>query len=117
MNRLIAPAIIVLAASLAHAAPEYVLKDGFDKAIVGKVISSKNAKGKPFTATFKADGTGDFKQQGKKQARFKWTMDGNTVCWDFGDFKECNNVEIISPSAAKFYDAKTKKLNNTYSVK
>lgn len=117
MNRLIATAIVLLSASLTHAAPEYVLKDGFEKAIVGKVISSTNAKGNPFTATFKADGTGDFQQKGKKQARFKWTMDGSTVCWDFGDFKECNNVEVVGPNSANFYDAKTKKLNNKYKIK
>ena len=107
----------LLIASSAFAAPKFVSKDEFTSAVVGKEISSKDQKGLAFTATFKVDGTGEFQKQGKKAAKFKWTFDATTVCWDFGDFKECNKVEIVSPKAVNFYDAKSGKLNNAYAVK
>lgn len=107
----------LLIAFSAFAAPKFIGADEFSKTVVGKQISSTTQKGNPFTATFKRGGTGDFQQKGKKAATFKWTFSGDTVCWDFGDFKECNKVEIISPASAKFYDAKTGKLNNSYVIK
>lgn len=108
---------LALSASYAASSANYIGKDGFVASIVGKSISSKTSRGNPFTATFKRDGTGDFKQKGKKAAHFNWTMEGTTVCWDFGDFKECNKVELVSPTKANFYDSKTGKLNNVYSIK
>ncbi len=113
---LIVSAVVLASTCSAFAEPKFVSKDGFVNAIIGKVISSKTAKGNPFTATFKADGTGDFQQKGKKPAHFDWAFEDKTVCWDFGDFKECNKVEIVSSQKANFYDAKTGKLNNAYSI-
>lgn len=97
----------ILMSSATLSAPTFVSEETFSQEIVGKTLTSKTAKGVPFTATFKQGGTGDFQQKGKKAAKFKWTFSGATVCWDFGDFKECNNVEILSPTKANFYDAKS----------
>jgi hypothetical protein len=106
-----------LLATAAFAAPKYATEQEFRAAVVGHTITSKTQKGVSFWAIFKSDGNGDFQQDGKKQAKFKWTANGTTFCWDFGDFKECNQVEIVSPAKANFYDAKSGKLNNAYAVK
>lgn len=109
-------ALLLLCAQSATAAPVFASKAEFTKSIVGKTISSTTKKGFPFSAVIRPDGTGGFQRQGNPPATFKWTFTGQTFCWDFGDFKECNKVEIVSPKAANFYDDKTGKLNNAYKV-
>ncbi len=109
-------ALTVLLAASALAAPSFASKAEFTKAIVGKTISSTTRTGFPFSAVIRPDGTGGFQRQGNPPATFKWTFTGQTFCWDFGDFKECSKVEIISPKAANFYDDKTGNLNNVYKI-
>lgn len=109
-------ALSLLLAIPAIAAPVFASRAEFTKAIVGKTISSTTKKGFPFTAVIRPDGTGGFQRKGNPPATFKWTFTGQTFCWDFGDFKECSKVEIVSPKAAKFYDDKTGELNNAYTV-
>lgn len=109
--------MLLLSTATAFSAPKYATSDEFSSAIVGKAISSKDKKGKAFTATFKPGGKGSFQKEGKKAAKFKWTFAKDTVCWDFGDFKECNKVEILTPTSANFYDATSGGLNNAYTVK
>lgn len=104
-------------ATVAFSAPKYATEAEFTSAVVGKTIASTDKKGQSFTAMFKAGGAGEFQRPGRPLAKFKWTYAKEIVCWDFGDFKECNKVQVVSPTAVKFYDAKTGKLNNDYTVK
>jgi hypothetical protein len=117
MRALLTTILIVITATSGSAAEEYLDKGKFPEAIVGKTITSKTSKGVPFTAVYKSNGTGDFQQKGRKAAKFKWTFKNDVVCLDLGDFQECNKVVLSGKSSAKFVDAKTGKLNNTYSIK
>lgn len=101
----------------AHAAPTYVGQDAFAQAVVGKTIASTTKKGAPFTAVIAKGGKGTFEAQGAKAMAFKWDFKGDTFCWHFKDFSECNKVEVVGPTDVNFYDAKSGALNNAYKVR
>lgn len=117
MRRLSGLALGMLMLAPAMAAPTYASRAEFSRAIVGKTISSISKKGRAFTAVIKPDGSGDFHMTGRDPTTFRWTFSGETFCWEFSDFSECNKVEIVSPKAANFYDARTGVLNNAYKVR
>ena len=110
-------ALGMLVLAPATAAPTYASRAEFSKAIVGKKISSISKKGRAFTAVIKPDGSGNFHMTGRDPTTFSWTFSGETFCWQFSDFTECNKVEIVSPKAANFYDAGSGVLNNAYKIR
>lgn len=99
------------------AAPAYVGQDVFVQTVVGKTIASTTKKGVPFTAVIAKGGKGTFEAQGAKAMAFRWDFKGDTFCWHFKDFSECNKVEVIGPADVNFYDAKSGALNNAYKVR
>lgn len=89
----------------------------FKSVILGKTMTSTTSKGQPFTAMIKAGGTGDFQIQGKPLEHFRWKFTGNTFCWTFPYLTECSHVEIANSNAVNFFEVKSGKLNNAYSLK
>ena len=113
--RITAIACVTLASlTSAIAEVKFATSAEFSSGIVGKSMSSTTAKGQRFTAMIKSGGTGDFQIEGKPVEHFKWKFTGNTFCWTFPNFTECNHVELESAASAKFIDAKSGKLNNAY---
>ena len=98
---------------------KFASKSDFASAIVGKHIQSTTKKGKVVTVTYKSGGIGDVQIEGDKLSKTTWTFNGTTVCLTVPDwsFTECNNVELVDANTANFFDAKTGKLSNTYSIK
>ena len=108
-------ALLVVISGVALAAEAYMSAADFDSKVVGKTLSSVTKKGKKFTAQFAAGGGGTFKIKGMDAVDFTWSFSGDTMCWEVYNNKECNHV-VSKGAKLDFVDAKTGKVNNSYSV-
>lgn len=119
VETLIATMALTLAFGAGAAATgKFATKAEFLDAVAGKSLTTTTKSGKPFNAVYEAGGSGIFTLGSNKPAAFKWTFKGDTLCSVFKtmSFTECNKVEIAGANTVRFIDAKSGRLNNTYSV-